>query len=91
MPKTTFSVRMDSSVKQEFDHFCAKVGLTTTTAINLFARSVISEQRLPFEIELKKPVRKRRTLEEVFQDWSGNAPESYDWGEMDAPAGRELL
>ena len=52
MAQTTFSIRMDSDVKRDFDKFCAEVGMNTTTAINLFVRTVIREQRLPFEIAI---------------------------------------
>ena len=38
-----------------------------------------------------KPVRERLTIDKLFNGWVGEAPELYDWGELDAPAGRELL
>jgi DNA-damage-inducible protein J len=41
---------MDPEVKKGLDEFCAAVGMSTSTAINLFARAVIREQRLPFEV-----------------------------------------
>ena len=50
MAQTTFSVRMDSEVKKQFDDFCAQVGMTTTTAFNMFARAVLRERRLPFSV-----------------------------------------
>ena len=50
MPQTTFSVRMDSEVKKQLDDFCTKVGMNTTTAFNLFARAVLREKRLPFDV-----------------------------------------
>ena len=50
MPQTTFSVRMDSEVKKQFDDFCKDVGMNTTTAFNMFARVVLREKRLPFDI-----------------------------------------
>jgi len=50
MPQTTFSVRMDSEVKKQFDDFCKDVGMNTTTAFNIFARVVLREKRLPFDI-----------------------------------------
>jgi len=50
MPQTTFSVRMDTEVKKQFDDFCERVGMNTTTAFNMFARAVLREKRLPFEI-----------------------------------------
>ena len=42
MAQTTLSVRMDA--------LCANVGMTTSTAINLFAKAFIRERRLPFDI-----------------------------------------
>ena len=50
MPQTTFSVRMDSEVKQQLDDFCRNVGMNATTAFNLFARAVLREKRLPFDV-----------------------------------------
>jgi DNA-damage-inducible protein J len=41
---------MDSDVKKQFDEFCSNVGMNTTTAFNMFARVVIREKRLPFEV-----------------------------------------
>jgi len=41
---------MDSEIKLQLDEFCAQVGMNTTTAFNLFARAVLRERRLPFEI-----------------------------------------
>jgi len=50
MPTSTFSIRMDPEVKRQLDAFCAEVGMSTSTAINLFARAVIRDRKLPFEI-----------------------------------------
>jgi DNA-damage-inducible protein J len=50
MAQTTFSVRMDSEVKKQLDEFCALVGMNTTTAFNMFARAVLRERRLPFDV-----------------------------------------
>jgi DNA-damage-inducible protein J len=50
MPTKTFSVRLDSEIKEDFDRFCRAVGMNTTTAINMFVRSVVREQRLPFDV-----------------------------------------
>jgi DNA-damage-inducible protein J len=50
MTQTTFSVRMDETVKRQFDDFCSDVGMNATTAFNMFARAVLREKRLPFEV-----------------------------------------
>ena len=52
MAISTLSVRMESDVKNELDKVCAQLGLNTSVAINIFARTVIREKRIPFEISL---------------------------------------
>jgi DNA-damage-inducible protein J len=41
---------MDSDVKKQLDAFCSQVGMNTTVAFNMFARAVLREKRLPFEV-----------------------------------------
>jgi len=52
---STFSVRMDQDVKHQFDAFCADVGMTASTAINMFVRVVVRTQKLPFEVSTGTP------------------------------------
>jgi DNA-damage-inducible protein J len=42
---------MDPDIKKQFDAFCAEVGMNPSTAFNMFARVVVRERRLPFEVE----------------------------------------
>lgn len=49
---STITVRLDDTTKTQFDAFCKEVGLNTSTAINMFAKKVVREQRLPFAVEL---------------------------------------
>ena len=51
MAQATFSVRMDSTLKKNLDQLCAEFGMTTSTAINIFAKAVVREKRIPFEIK----------------------------------------
>ena len=50
MAVATFSVRMDEDLKNELDELCAQFGMNTSVAINIFARAVVRERRIPFEI-----------------------------------------
>jgi DNA-damage-inducible protein J len=50
MGQTTLSIRMDEDIKRRFDIFCADAGMNPTVAVNLFARAVLREKRIPFEI-----------------------------------------
>ncbi|MCM1540728.1 MAG: type II toxin-antitoxin system RelB/DinJ family antitoxin [Blautia sp.] len=50
MAQATFSIRMDESLKRQFDALCADFGMNATTAFNIFARAVVREKKIPFEI-----------------------------------------
>ena len=56
MAQATFSVRMDEKLKRQFDDLCADFGMNATTAFNVFARAVVRERRIPFEIEASEEV-----------------------------------
>ena len=50
MSQATITARVDEHDKANFDAFCSNVGLNTSTAINLFVKAVLRENRIPFEI-----------------------------------------
>jgi DNA-damage-inducible protein J len=45
---------MDADIKDQFDNFCDSVGMNTNTAINMFARVVVRDKKLPFEVALRE-------------------------------------
>ena len=51
MALATFSVRMDENLKKQFDTLCSEFGMNATTAVNVFARAVVCERKIPFEIQ----------------------------------------
>lgn len=53
--KTSMNIRMDNDVKVEAQKLFSEFGMDMTTAINLFLRQSIREQRIPFEIKLSRP------------------------------------
>lgn len=50
MALATLTAKIDEKDKANFDIFCSNVGLNTSTAINLFVKAVLRENRIPFEI-----------------------------------------
>ncbi len=52
MSQATFSIRMDKALKKDFDELCTHFGMNATTAFNIFARAVVREKRIPFEIAI---------------------------------------
>lgn len=51
----TLSVRLDDETRNEFLKFCNEVGISASTAFTMFAKKVVREQRIPFEVTTKDP------------------------------------
>ena len=47
------TIRIDNTDKQEFARICEKICLTVSTAFNVFVKSVIREEKIPFELSAK--------------------------------------
>lgn len=52
---TNFSVRMDSDVKRQCELLYGELGMTLTTAINVFLRQSLRAGGFPFEVRLEQP------------------------------------
>lgn len=55
MAQTNVNIRMDESTKIAFDKFCNEIGLSVSSAFNIFAKTVVREQRIPFELTTEIP------------------------------------
>lgn len=53
MVQTNINIRMDENLKKQYDEFCNNVGMSMTTAFCIFAKTVVRQQRIPFEISTK--------------------------------------
>ncbi|MBD5488562.1 MAG: type II toxin-antitoxin system RelB/DinJ family antitoxin [Lachnospiraceae bacterium] len=68
MAQATFSVRMDETLKRQFDTLCSDFGMTASTAINVFARAVVRERKIPFEIVSPEPEITREKAMQAFME-----------------------
>ena len=55
MAQTNVNIRMDEATKIAFDKFCDEIGLSVSAAFNIFAKTVVREQRIPFELTTELP------------------------------------
>ena len=55
MATTNLNIRTDKEVKDQADHIFSELGLSMTTAINVFLRTTIRMNGLPFELKLDVP------------------------------------
>lgn len=66
MANTNINIRMDSDLKRQFEAFCADMGMTMTTAFNIFAKKAVREYRIPFEISGEMPnAEARKAIEDA--------------------------
>lgn len=50
MSTTSVTVRMDTNLKKQVEILFDDMGLTMTTAITLFAKAAVRQNKIPFEI-----------------------------------------
>ncbi len=65
MKTKNITIRMDEELKKQFDRFCNEIGMSMGTAFAIFARKVVKEGRIPFELSVKTP--NRETVETMLE------------------------
>ena len=77
MAQATFSVRMDETLKKQFDQLCSDFGMNASTAINVFARAVVRERKIPFEIASPQPEITREKAMQAFAALRAQSAENF--------------
>ena len=54
---TNMTFRMDSDVKTQMSAICARLGMTPSTAFNLFANAFVRAKGMPFAVNIQEPPR----------------------------------
>ena len=57
------NIRMEKNLKEQLDELCKELGLTTSTAINIFAKAMVRKQALPFKLSLN--TENKKTLKAI--------------------------
>lgn len=52
---TNMTFRMDSQTKAKMTEICAQLGMTTSTAFNIFANAFVRANGMPFAVKLDSP------------------------------------
>ena len=63
MNTTNLNIRTDKTVKEQAEDIFNQLGLNMTTAINMFLRTTIRENGIPFELKLDAP--NKETIEAI--------------------------
>lgn len=69
---TNINIRMDKILKSQLEEVVSELGLNVSTAVNIFARQVVRQGRIPFEISLDIPnkatIKAMREAEHIASD-----------------------
>ncbi len=65
MNTANLTIRMEPKIKEEAETLFSELGMSLTTAINIFVRQAISSGGLPFAVRRKRP--NRATLEALAE------------------------
>lgn len=69
MTYCTVSARMNTEVKAEFFQVCEELGLSPSTAINMFAKAMIRKNGFPFVLQIEKPSQETmKAIEEAIEE-----------------------
>lgn len=52
MAQTLVNIRIDEDVKKDMENLCKELGITMSAAFNIFARKMIRENGIPFEVSI---------------------------------------
>ena len=52
MAQTLVNVRMDEEIKKKMEETCKELGITMSTAFNIFARKMCRERRITFDVSI---------------------------------------
>ena len=52
---TNLNIRTDKNIKDQAEEIFNQLGLNMTTAINMFLRTAVRENGIPFELKLDTP------------------------------------
>lgn len=56
MAQTNMTIRMDEGLKKEFSDVCEAMGMSMTTAFTIFAKAVVDEERIPFDVKARNDI-----------------------------------
>ena len=81
MNEATISIRLDSKDKTNFEKLCKNIGMTVSTAINVFIKKSISEQEIPVTLSANKKEKAWNNLKKIVKNTNVNLPKKYDYKE----------
>lgn len=52
MKSSMMTIRIDEDLKRDFDSVCKDLGISMNSAVIIFAKKMVREKRIPFEVSV---------------------------------------
>lgn len=72
MSTTNINVRVDSALKKEAEALFNDLGLSMSSAINMFLRSAINHDGIPFEVKRQAPNAETKAALDEYEEMKKN-------------------
>lgn len=76
MGLSTITIRVDDTLKNNFNNLCGQFGLSNTAAYTLFMKAVVRERRIPFEIKVDSDEEIRAKAVSAFAQMRADAAQN---------------
>lgn len=70
---TAYTIRIDNETKSQFDLLCKRLGLSVSTAFNLFIKKSLREQAIPFRIDLNSSSMVMENAKSAIEEMRANS------------------
>lgn len=84
MSKVNLTISIDDKDKESFNKLVAEIGINTSSAINMFIKQAIREQRLPLNLSLnekeKNFIDTEKVSEKIMDKYDFAFKELAKWG-----------
>ena len=66
MAQTNINIRIDKDLKKQFEFICNELGMSMTTAMNIFAKAFVRYKGMPFALSINDYNKEtRNTIENI--------------------------
>ena len=83
MATTNINVRVDSTLQQEAEALFMDLGLNMSSAINMFLRSAINHNGIPFEVKRPAPNAETKAARNEYEEMQKNPDKYKRYGSFD--------
>lgn len=69
MANVNLNIRLDEDLKNSFSRVCDSMGMSMSTAFNIFAKAVVNEEAIPFKVKASNPIVAEFDSVDDFKDY----------------------